>query len=155
MEWPKTGDKKAWQAFEEDVDSTLEAALGGGVDRKIEAMTSIIYSMGRERFGVVEQRARRAPAGRGNRREVEISQIRGELRRLNKAYCEATTEEEKQGLQELRDVLRERLKSLRRAEANRRRRKERMKKRAQFTRNQPRPQDLTASPTEYTRAAPG
>lgn len=136
VEWPKASEKKAWQAFDDDVNSTLESVLAGGVDRKVEAMTTIIYSMGHERFGAKELKARETPSGRGNRRETEISQIRGELKGLKRAYIEARESgsvQEMYALEELRETLRERLKSLRRAENNRRRRKERMRKRAQFT----------------------
>ena len=110
----------------------METALAGGVDRKVRAMATIIYSMGSDRFGVLpgQGRQKSSPQGRSNRREKEISNIRAELKRLTKAY-KAATEEEKPALAELRDVLRERLKSLRRAENNRRKRKERMKSRAQ------------------------
>lgn len=134
IKWPRAVEKTAWQIFDEEVDSTLETTLAGGVDRKMKAMTTIVYNMGRDRYGVNLGRERAPPTARCNRREAEISRIRKELRDLTKAFKEAE-EHEKPALEQLREVLRERLKSLRRAENNRRRRKERMRKRAQFTRN--------------------
>ena len=71
---------------------TLESVLAGPVDRKIEVMTTTVYNMGRGRFGVQEKKGGRAPAGRGNMREVEVSQIRGELRRLKAVYRAAEAE---------------------------------------------------------------
>ena len=37
-----------------DADAVLNTTLAGSIDRKIEAMTTIIYNMGMDRFGVEE-----------------------------------------------------------------------------------------------------
>jgi len=38
--------------FEEEVDLVLETAFAGTVNRKLAAMASIMFSMGKDRFGV-------------------------------------------------------------------------------------------------------
>lgn len=69
-----------------------------------------------------------------NRRVKEIAILRGDLWRLRKAYCEATADE-KLALTEMCNNLRERIKTLRRAECHRRNRKQRMKERTDFNKN--------------------
>jgi hypothetical protein len=134
VKWPTSASRKEWQAFDEEVDKVLEATVAGSVDKKMKAMTTIIFSMGQERFGLEEKKHQKKISEPNNRRAKEIHQIRIELRQLTKTFKKAL-EEEKKALEELRQHLRERLKSLRRAENSRRRRKERMLRRSQFTRN--------------------
>ena len=111
----------------------LEMTTANSADRKIEAMTTIIYSMGLDRFGVEEVK-KTGGAPRENRRRIEIANIRGDLRRLTRQYRQSA-EEERAALEELRKPLRQHLKALRRAENHRRKRRERMQKRAKFTAN--------------------
>ena len=134
IKWPKTSEQREWKKFDEDVDKILQTTLCGSVDRKIQAMSTIAYAVGSDRFGFQEQR--RAPPTAGNRepnrREKEIAAIRQRLRDLRRQYKKAD-DSEKQGLSDLADISREKLISLRRAENHRRNRKERSKKLAQFT----------------------
>ena len=67
VKWPNAAEKKTWQLFEDEVDKVLEATLAGDVDRKVRAMSTIIYSMGMEGFGV-EENNRKTEAKRNNRR---------------------------------------------------------------------------------------
>jgi hypothetical protein len=90
--------------------------------------------MGRDRFGIVEEKVKPTAMSKGNRREKEIKSIRVELRKLKRAYRNASAHE-KEGLEELRHVMRERLKSLRRAENSRQKGRDRARKRAQFISN--------------------
>ena len=69
-----------------------------------------------------------------NRGEIQIKNIRQELKALKKQHKRACSED-KLPLAELRDVLRLKLKSIRRAEWQRRRCKERAQKRAAFVSN--------------------
>ncbi|XP_063058826.1 uncharacterized protein LOC134452393 [Engraulis encrasicolus] len=96
-------------------------------------MTSIIVSYAAERFGLIESKN---PMTRFtlNRRATQIHKLRQELRTLKKQY-KVAGEEEKQPLEELRNILRRKLMTLRRAEGHRRRRKERARSRAAFISN--------------------
>jgi hypothetical protein len=134
VKWPKAVENKAWKAFEDETDIILEATLAGNINNKVKTMTTIIYTMGVERFGVEGKKSGNKHIIQNNRRLHHISIIRSELRRLTKAY-KVAKEEERGALVELRDISRKKLISLRRAEYTRRSRKERMKKRAQFTSN--------------------
>ncbi len=69
-----------------------------------------------------------------NRRATKIHQLRQELRTLKKQFKRAA-EEEKQPLEELHNILRKKLTTLRRAEWHRRRGEERARKRAAFIAN--------------------
>ena len=112
----------------------LEAVIAEDVGKKLKAMSSIIWSMGADRFGKKEQKGRVNIQPKESRRLKEIAGLRGDLRRLKKAFREATADE-KPALSEIRDSLRERIKILRRAECHRRDRKRRMKERVDFMKN--------------------
>ncbi|XP_061896860.1 uncharacterized protein LOC133645950 [Entelurus aequoreus] len=96
-------------------------------------MTTIIVSNGAEWFGVEEDK----PISSNytmNRRAEQIHQLRQELRSLARQY-KAASEEEKAPLAELRNIIRKKLTTLRRAEWHRRRRRERARKRTAFIAN--------------------
>ncbi|VDI70144.1 Hypothetical predicted protein [Mytilus galloprovincialis] len=69
-----------------------------------------------------------------NRRQQEIQTLRTEINDVTKQYRRAN-EEEKEGLNELRSILRERRNNLQRAERIRKARRERGKKRGMFVAN--------------------
>jgi len=106
----------------------LEHILGGDLNWKMKAMASIIWNIGAERFGGKQMRSCQSTPRqpRENRRIKEIKQLRADLRRLRKAFRQAE-EGEKLALKEIRDNLRERIKTLRRAEYYRRDRRWRAK----------------------------
>lgn len=134
VNWPAAGARKEWERFDHDVDQVLQSALAGDVGKKLKAMALIIWSIGVDRFGKEERRAGTISQPKENRRLKSIATLRGDLRRLRKAFREAATEE-KPALTEIRDNLRERIKILRRAECHRRNRKRRIKERTDFTKN--------------------
>lgn len=105
--------------------------MRGDADQKLQTLSTMIISIGAERFGIKERQLTRGVA-EPNRREVEISQR--ELRLLGRQFKKAR-EEEKAGLAELRHTLRKRLTTLWRAEWHRRRGKERARKRVAFISN--------------------
>ena len=86
-----------------------------------------------ERFGCVEPRQPRRPYT-ATRRVNKMKDLRKEIRSLKKPYRRASIEE-RQPLEELRGILRGELKTLRRAEWHRGRKKERSRKRANFLSN--------------------
>ncbi|KAK0135502.1 hypothetical protein N1851_028657 [Merluccius polli] len=107
--WPATATKKEWEIFDHDVDQVLEAAIAGDEE------------------GAVSQIQH--PAKGKHLKEIAI--LRSDLRRLKKAFREAT-EVEKPALIKLRDNLRECIKILRQAECHHRDRKRRTKERCYF-----------------------
>ena len=86
IKWPKSNETSKWADFESDVDATLELVLIGGVDRKINAMATSIYKIGRERFGETGRRPETSNIGltghhnngtrNKSRREREIESLR-------------------------------------------------------------------------------
>ena len=134
VNWPTAAARKEWEMFDRDVDQVLEAASAGDVGKKLKAMSSIIWSMGADRFGKKELKRRVDIQPQENRRLKEIAVLRGDLRRLKRAFREASADE-RPAITEIRDNLRERIKILRRAECHRRDRKRRLKERANFTKN--------------------
>nr|XP_055028991.1 uncharacterized protein LOC129418090 [Misgurnus anguillicaudatus]XP_055035306.1 uncharacterized protein LOC129423146 [Misgurnus anguillicaudatus] len=130
--WPAANKEAEWQQFDEDVEATLEASCRGEVDQRLQLMSTLIITIGAERFGIKVPKAQNI--ARPNRRETKISQLRKELKALNRQYKRAS-EEEKPALTELRDILRQKLISLRRAERHRRRGRERARKRMAFIAN--------------------
>lgn len=95
-------------------------------------MSKLIISIGAERFGSKQPKAQNI--ARPNRRETKVSQLRKELKALKQQYKRAS-EEERPALSELRDILRQKLNSLWRAEGHRRRGRERARKRTAFIAN--------------------
>ncbi|XP_063442557.1 uncharacterized protein LOC134722855 [Mytilus trossulus] len=83
-----------------------------------------------------------------NRRQQEIQTLRTEINDVTKQYKRAN-EEEKEGLNELRSILRERRNNLQRAERIRKARRERGKKRAMFVAN---PYKFTKATLDGTKA---
>ncbi|KAH3842392.1 hypothetical protein DPMN_115888 [Dreissena polymorpha] len=57
--------------------------MQGLVDRKLTTLTTLIYSVGKERLGLVEERVRKEPP-RLNRRQVLIQNLRRELKQLRR-----------------------------------------------------------------------
>ena len=131
--WPKTADKKVWKDLDSDICSILDTALQGPVDRKMTTMTRLIYSISKERFGVVQKKeSTQAPTM--NRRQQQIMEIRKELRSIKKLYRKAS-DEEKEGLQQVRNTLREKLNTRRKAEQIRKKKKEKERQRKRFITN--------------------
>ena len=133
IKWPASNMKKEWSQFEADAASTLTLVLKGTAERKMEVMSSIIYTMGYDRFGPVKQN-KAPPQKHDNQRQQKIAKIRSEVRQLTKRYKEAN-EAEREALAELRDDCKLKLKKLRQAENNRKQRKKRNQKRAEFIAN--------------------
>ncbi|TWW79888.1 hypothetical protein D4764_10G0009180 [Takifugu flavidus] len=129
VKWPAANNKE-WLQLDEDIDKIMETTGKGNVDHKLQAMCTFITTIGAERFGVTERPARKESA-RPNRREHKISQLRQELKTLKRQF-RAASEEERNALSELRQILR---RKLRRAEWHRRKGKERAKKRKAFITN--------------------
>jgi len=111
----------------------IENILVGKADNKRYTMSEIIYTFGKERFGIEQGRESKRKVGE-NRRLQKNSKLRGDLRRLKANYI-CAEESEKQTLTELRDHTRKEIQKLREAENLRRKRHERQRKRAHFTKN--------------------
>ena len=131
IKWPGTN-KKEWSEFDEDLDIILNTSLKGDAFQKVKTLGVLIYAMGKDRFGVKGKSAPKANPMHPNRREKEIKKIRKELRELRKRYRKAESDDEKRALSVLRDVLRERLAILRKAENARRKAREKAKRREEF-----------------------
>ena len=133
VKWPPANDKIAWQQFDEDVCGILQTTSKGAPDRRLQTMSTIIVSYASERFGLVKTDKNNTTYNK-NRRANTIQELRKQLRTLRKQHKQAS-EEERQPLAELREILRTKLKSIRRAEGHRRRRRERARKRTSFISN--------------------
>ena len=64
IKWPKASDKTPWRLLDEDLDSILEASMQGPVDRKLQTLTTLIYAVAKERYGLEETRVPRDPPNR-------------------------------------------------------------------------------------------
>ena len=132
ISWPKLEDDAAWGNFDADVSNILETTLQGNAERKMESLTNIVYNIGKERFGVEEEKSKKAGEHQTpNRRERRIRECRQELKNLNKQF-QKENEMEKAGIAILTDDIRLELSKLRRAERLRQKRKHKEKNRAQF-----------------------
>ncbi|XP_049336392.1 uncharacterized protein LOC125802421 [Astyanax mexicanus] len=134
IKWPPASKRSEWQQFDEDVSKIIQATAKGDVDSRLTSMTTIIISYASERFGQVDKGKSKSTSYTMSRRATRIHHLRQELRTLKKQY-KAAAEEEKKPLLELKNILRKKLMTLRRAEWHRRRAKERARKRAAFIAN--------------------
>ena len=107
IKWPKSNSKE-WQSLEVDIASRLKVVVGSPLE-KAKIYPKLTYQMCKERFGI-EDKARKKMQSKGpSRRQRKCSELRKEIKKLKKAYREAS-ESEKEGIQQLQD---EKLKSLR------------------------------------------
>ena len=100
--------------FDADICEILQSSAKGGADKGLKFMTMIIYSIASDRFGCVEPRQPMKNYS-ANRRGIRIKELRKDLRSNKKQYEKAKAEEH-QPLEELRIILREKLKTVRREE---------------------------------------
>ncbi|KAJ8352263.1 hypothetical protein SKAU_G00237390 [Synaphobranchus kaupii] len=130
VKWPKSNSKE-WEIINEDVNLIL-GGIKGSVEKKLEKMGDLVYSYGKERFGVKEQVSKKdRPPPPKSRRLQEIQRLVKERRGLKKLWKKAT-EEERDGINLLQEDLKQRLSRLRRAENLRKRRKKKEKARTDF-----------------------
>lgn len=62
------------------MDKIMVTAVKGDMNHKLQAMCTLITTLGAERIGVTERHERR-PAVRPNRRELKTTHLRQELKR--------------------------------------------------------------------------
>lgn len=125
VNWPPASNISAWSQLDQDLDRVLEATLAGIAERKIDNMTTTVFTMARECFGTEKRKGNGGTSGKGpNRREREIKTLNKQFRRANAV--------EKEGIKELTTGFRGRLRRLRRAERSLKLRKEREVKLAHF-----------------------
>ena len=132
IKWSAMAEEREWCEFGEDITSILENNLKGTLKRKLEVMGDMIYNLGELRFGILEKK--KQALKESSRRQREIKRLRQELRSLRKRWKKADVDEKK-GLAELRDQVRQTLGSLRRAEYQRRERKEKERQRKTLFKN--------------------
>ncbi|XP_051969484.1 LOW QUALITY PROTEIN: uncharacterized protein LOC127634119 [Xyrauchen texanus] len=123
-----------WNQFDIDVDQILETTIRGDVNRKLQAMTTIIISIAYERFGEEVNEGGSKVSHSNNQCEERIHNIRQEMKILKRQYRQAG-KEERIGLAQLMSILRKKIRILRQAEWHRRRRRERARKRVAFIAN--------------------
>ena len=114
----------------------MDTTLAGPVHRKLDTLTAITYSLGKERFGSAKKKDPQQPKSphRLNRREREIQRLRGEIKKLNKLFKTSSSSEEA-GIKDLTCTLRDKLRRFRRAEHLRQKRKRKDRQRELFMKN--------------------
>ncbi|KAH3798384.1 hypothetical protein DPMN_151983 [Dreissena polymorpha] len=90
-------------------------------------MTSLIYTVSKERFGLAEKKPEKLTPIISRRQRL-IKQTRKELTSVKSQYRKAK-EEEKVGLQQFRSTLRQKLSTLNKAERTRQRKRKRQRAR--------------------------
>ncbi|CAC5381747.1 unnamed protein product [Mytilus coruscus] len=132
--WPKMNSEAQWRDLNDDLGVILETSLQGCVERRIETLTSLIYNIGKERFGVEERKEKSNTKQTPNRREQKIKQLRKELKDLNRRY-KKSNEIEKLGIACITDSVSEELRRTRRAKQLKNSNKKKAKNRANFIKN--------------------
>ena len=114
MKWPPANNKEAWQSFDTDICGILQTARQGSVEYQLKFMTTMIISIASERFGYIDNKQATKPYI-NNCRARKIKELRKELN-LKKTYRKTKGIVECQPFEELRVILREKLKTVRHAE---------------------------------------
>ena len=135
VKWPKGNDSKAWNQLEEDLINILHGALKGEIENKIRTFTNIVYNVSKERFGVMEGRKEGQRPIFANRRNKKKAEIRRDLKTLSAQWRNTESQEEKEALDILRDVLRKKLKNIANAERMRKKRMANRKEKEEFISN--------------------
>jgi len=118
--WPKAQDKKSWKLLDDELDIILEAAMQGPVNRKLQTLTTIVYSVTKTMFGVEKDKVHRKPP-KPNRRQSRIENLIREVRQLKRRYRQSSPTE-RAGPSQLRDIVLTQMKLLRKAETRGQRR---------------------------------
>ena len=105
INWPKSNSDE-WKRLDEDASKRLKIIMASPEDLA-ESHPRVIFNMVMERFGVKERKSN-APTG-PSRRQKHITNLRAEIKLLDKAVKSAP-EEEKEGIKEIQ---KEKLRSLR------------------------------------------
>lgn len=92
VKWPRMSSNMEWKQLDEDLDKILEVALAGPVEKKINTLTSIIYNLAREHFGIEERKIASMKEKELNRKE-KMKHRRKEIRTLTKQFKKATDQE--------------------------------------------------------------
>ena len=131
IKWPPMNSSK-WEAFESDVDQTLQQVLGGSISKRLETMATIIHVIGKNTFGTDEKptKTKHEPPSK-SRRELKIEHLRREIKLLKREYKNSAPEQ-RPALTRLKDYLHKQIISLRRAERLCKRSKRRARARQLF-----------------------
>lgn len=76
MRGQKAAARKDWESFDSEVDQVLESVLAGNSGRKMKAMSTIIWSMGAECFGMEQRHTRGPQHTKENRQLNEIAKLK-------------------------------------------------------------------------------
>ncbi|CAC5411225.1 unnamed protein product [Mytilus coruscus] len=74
--------------------------ISGCVERRIETLTTLVYNIGKDRFGVEERKERSNIKQTPNSREQKIKQLRKELKDLNRRYKRSNKIENKEEVEQ-------------------------------------------------------
>ncbi|MGH0166692.1 UNVERIFIED_CONTAM: hypothetical protein FKN15_053682 [Acipenser sinensis] len=130
VKWPRACEKTAWDTVNTDLCVALER-LSGTVEKKLDKFGDIIYAYGSERFGVEKRKEKVQTIPGKSRRQQEIERLVRERRQLRKQWRRAE-QSQKEGLNLLQRVIKDKLATLRRAERLRKRYKKKERARANF-----------------------
>ena len=130
LHWPPASDAR-WKQLDNDLNYLLAASLNGTSTKKIERMTRMTFEICKDRFGTKQQTRPEAAISGPSRRQVEITNLRRELRQLRNQW-KHSPESEKIALKVLRDETRKKLLSLKRAENLKKRNKAKQRTRKSF-----------------------
>ena len=130
---PPASAKMDWEKLDEKIVHQLDTLIGKStLEHKLATFGDIVYGTCRDIYGVKQPRPK--PPPQKSRRQREMDNIRKEKRNLKK-QMKAASEFEKQGLQEIFDVLKAKHSALSKAESARKKRSKNKKSKECFFRD--------------------
>ena len=113
--------------------------MKGEIENKIRTFTNIVYNVSKERLierrKVIERRKEGQRPIFANRRNKKKTKIRRDLKKLSAQWRDTESQEEKEALDILRDILRKKLKNIANAERMRKKRMANRKEKEEFISN--------------------
>ena len=132
IKWPKANETAVYKQFDEEVNKKL-MKMKGTTEQKLEKLAATIYEEGLKLFGLESESKEKTgkPQRKNSRRQDKIQEVKKEKKRLRTLWLQAD-EDEKQGLKELYEEVKQRHRLLLREERRAERRKERKRCRKDF-----------------------
>ena len=123
IRWPRANQRASWSQLEQELSATLTTRLKGSTATQLCSLCEIVHQVCAEKFGEEDRKKeKRKPTKQPNRRQEKKGQLRRQQRQLKQQLKDAP-DNEKAGLQNLLDDIKQKILVISRAENHRKRRK--------------------------------
>ena len=90
IKWPNQNETEKWRSLDDQLANILDVTMKGDIDTKLRTMTTVIYNLSKDQFGVKQPRCRNAQPETQSRRQITITNIRKDIKKPDKAIQTGT-----------------------------------------------------------------